>query len=41
MGGVRLSGVEDKTIYEQMTPIPAYLIAIAVGALVSRPLSKM
>lgn len=41
MGGVRLSGENGKTSYEQTVPIPAYLVAIAVGAIVSRPLGKM
>lgn len=40
-GGVRLSSDNGKTVYEQTVPIPAYLLAIAVGAIVSRPLGKM
>lgn len=41
MGGVRLSSESGKTAYEQTVPIPAYLLAVAVGAIVSRPLGKM
>jgi len=41
LGGVRVSSENGKTIYEQTTPIPAYLLAIAVGAIVSRPLGKI
>lgn len=41
LGGVRLSSENGKTTYEQTVPIPAYLLAIAVGAIVSRPLGKM
>lgn len=41
MGGVRLSSENGKTSYEQTVPIPAYLLAVAVGAIVSRPLGKM
>lgn len=41
MGGVRLSSENGKTTYEQTVPIPAYLLAVAVGAIVSRPLGKM
>lgn len=41
LGGVRLSSQNGTTVYEQTVPIPAYLLAIAVGAIVSRPLGKM
>lgn len=41
MSGVRLNSDNGKTTYEQTVPIPAYLLAIAVGAVVSRPLGKM
>lgn len=41
LGGVRISGENGKTFYEQTVPIPAYLLAIAVGDVVSRPLGKM
>lgn len=41
LGGVRLSSKNGKTIYEQTVPIPAYLLAIAVGDVVSRPLGNM
>lgn len=37
-GGVRLGTDNGKTTYEQTVTIPAYLIAIAVGNVVSRPL---
>lgn len=37
-GGVRLGTDNGKTTYEQTVTIPAYLIAVAVGDLVSRPL---
>lgn len=41
MGAVRVSGENGKTIHEQTVPIPAYLLAIAVGALVSRTIGPM
>lgn len=41
MSGVRLTSEDGKTTYEQTVPIPAYLLAVAVGAIVSRPLGKM
>lgn len=41
MGGVRLNGENGKTEYEQTVPIPAYLLAVACGAIASRPLGKM
>lgn len=41
MGGVRLTSENGKTMYEQTVPIPAYLLAVAAGAIVSRPLGKM
>lgn len=41
LSGVRLSSENGKTIYEQTVPIPAYLLSIACGAIVSRPLGKM
>lgn len=41
LGGVRLSGENGKTVYEQTVPIPAYLLAIAVGPLVSRTIGPM
>ena len=41
LGGVRLNAENGKTVYEQTVPIPAYLLAIAVGSVVSRPLGKM
>lgn len=41
MSGVRLTSENGKTTYEQTIPIPGYLLAIAVGAIVSRPLGKM
>lgn len=41
LGAVRVGSENGKTTYEQTVPIPAYLLAIAVGAIVSRPLGKM
>lgn len=41
LSGVRLNAENGKTTYEQTVPIPAYLLAIAVGNVVSRPLGKM
>lgn len=41
LSGVRISSENGKTVYEQTVKIPAYLLAIAVGAIVSRPLGKM
>lgn len=41
MSGVRVSGGNGKTVYEQTIPIPAYLLAIAVGPLVSRTIGPM
>lgn len=41
LSGERISGGNGKTIYEQTVPIPAYLLAIAAGALVSRQIGKM
>lgn len=41
LSGVRLSGENGKTLYEQTVPIPAYLLAIAVGPLVSRTIGPM
>lgn len=38
LGGIRLSSADGKTSYEQTIRIPAYLLAIAVGDVVSRPL---
>lgn len=41
MSGVRVSDENGKTVYEQTVPIPAYLLAIAVGPLVSRTIGPM
>lgn len=41
MSGVRVSSESGKTFYEQTLPIPAYLLAIAVGPLVSRTIGPM
>lgn len=41
LSGVRVSGESGKTVYEQTIPIPAYLLAIAVGPLVSRTIGPM
>lgn len=41
LSGVRVSGENGKTVYEQTVPIPAYLLAIAVGPLVSRTIGPM
>lgn len=41
LSGVQLSSESGKTVYEQTIPIPAYLLSIACGAIVSRPLGKM
>lgn len=41
LSGVRVSGENGKTVYEQTVPIPAYLLAIAVGPLVSRKIGPM
>lgn len=41
LSGVRLSGQNGRTVYEQTVPIPAYLLAIAVGPLVSRKIGPM
>lgn len=41
LSGVRVSGENGKTVYEQTVPIPAYLVAIAVGPLVSRTIGPM
>lgn len=38
LGGIRLGSENGKTTYEQTVRIPAYLLAIAVGDVVSRPL---
>lgn len=41
MSAVRIGSQNGVTEYEQTVPIPSYLLAIAVGALVSRPLGPM
>lgn len=41
LGGVRVSSNNGTTVYEQTIPIPAYLLAIAVGPLVSRSIGPM
>lgn len=41
LGGVRLNSENGRTTYEQTVPIPAYLLAIAVGPLVSRKIGPM
>lgn len=41
MGANRVSSENGKTIYEQCIPIPAYLLSIAVGPLVSRTIGPM
>lgn len=41
LSGVRVSGENGKTVYEQTVPIPAYLVAIAVGPLVSKKIGPM
>lgn len=38
MGGVRLGTANGRTTYEQTVKVPAYLLAIAVGDVVSRQL---
>lgn len=41
LGGVRVSSANGVTVYEQTIPIPAYLLAIAVGSLASRSVGPM
>lgn len=41
LSAVRLNSKNGTTLYEQTVPIPAYLLAIAVGAIVARPLGPM
>lgn len=41
LGGIRLGSENGKTLYEQTVKIPAYLLAIAVGDVVSRSLGPM
>lgn len=41
LSGVRLSSENGRTVYEQTVPISAYMLAIAVGPLVSRTIGPM
>lgn len=41
LSGVRVSSDSGKTVYEQTVPISAYMLAIAVGPLVSRSIGPM